>query len=96
MLASKDLIGAPERRGDWKRELHRGREALGTMETTKDLYPAEGEELVLEPNQFADELFDGLVDATVVVADGDVPNALGECRPDNNHASAYVECNPPG
>lgn len=69
---------------------------LGSMETTKDLYPAEGEELVLEPNQFADELFDGLVDATVVVADGDIPNALGECRPDNNHASAYVECIPPG
>ena len=69
---------------------------LGSMETTKDLYPAEGEDLVLEPMQFVDELSDGLVDAWVVVAEGDVPNALGECRPDNNRGSNNVECIPPG
>jgi len=66
---------------------------LGTMNTTKELYPAEGEDLVLEPESNADELREGQVEAWVVVDEGNPVHTWRECRPDNNSASALAPCN---
>lgn len=66
---------------------------LGTMMTTKELYPAEGEDLTLLPETNAQELRDGLVEAWVVVDEGNPVHTWRECRPDNNSASALVPCN---
>lgn len=66
---------------------------LGTMNTTKELYPAEGEDLVLAPETNVMDLRDGLVEAWVVVNEGNPVTTWRECRPDNNGASALVPCN---
>jgi hypothetical protein len=66
---------------------------LGTMNTTKELYPAEGEDLVLAPMSSVQELRDGVVEAWVVVDEGNPVHTWRECRPENNDAAAFVPCN---
>ena len=66
---------------------------LGTMTTTKELYPAEGEDLTLVPESNVQELRDGVVEAWAVVDEGNPVHTWRECRPDNNSASAFVACN---
>ncbi len=66
---------------------------LGTMSTTKELYPAEGEDLTLVPEENVQALRDGLVEAYAIVDEGNPVHTWRECRPDNNAASALVPCN---
>lgn len=70
-----------------------GGELLGTMNTTKELYPAEGEELILVPETSVQALRDGAVEAWAVVDEGNPVHTWRECRPDNNDASSLVACN---
>ncbi len=68
---------------------------LGTLSTTKVLYPAEGEDLELAI-EGAQDLRDGLVEAYAIVDEGNPVHSWTECRPDNNSASAFVPCNSAG
>lgn len=67
-------------------------ELLGTEFTTKALYPAEAEDVVLFlPNPPAAVKF-GDVDAFVVVDDDNVDQVWEECRVDNNISSGSGKC----
>ncbi|HWB82248.1 MAG TPA: VCBS repeat-containing protein [Nannocystaceae bacterium] len=65
---------------------------LGTGMTTKTLYPAEAEDVVLELDPPPQSLVDGSNDAWVVVDDGNPDHPWTECRPENNTASGPVPC----
>ena len=74
--------GDPEKKGD----------LLGTELTTKALYPAEAEDVVLVlPNPPGDVKV-GNIDVFVVVDDDNVENSWVECRPENNKSSGSGKC----
>ncbi|MGB1275149.1 MAG: S8 family serine peptidase, partial [Nannocystaceae bacterium] len=67
-------------------------ESLGTEYTTKALYPAEAEDVVLVlPNPPASVKF-GELDAFVVIDDDNVDQVWEECRVDNNKQSGSGKC----
>lgn len=65
---------------------------IGTLHTTKVLYPAEAEDLFLLIDESWEELRTGAEQAWVVVDDGNPAHAWQECRVDNNRASGDVRC----
>jgi len=69
---------------------------LGTELTTKILYPAEAEDLVLLLPEASSELLGGDVELWVVVDDGMPPHPWVECRTGNNSAHAAIDCNVAG
>ncbi|MCY0986443.1 hypothetical protein OV203_04895 [Nannocystis sp. ILAH1] len=71
--------------------------ALGMGVTTKVLYPAEAEEVVLELPNPPPGVVDGSSVVWVVVDDAMPMHAWHECRVDNNRASGTGKCpRPPG
>jgi len=69
---------------------------LGTGVTTKSLYPAEAQDVVLKLDPAPPELANGSVEAWVVVDDGVSDHVWQECRTTNNSASGPGNCNIPG
>jgi hypothetical protein len=65
---------------------------LGTLHTTKLLYPAESENLVLMLENPPPALRNGEVDIFIVIDDGGGSHAGHECRVDNNKASGSGYC----
>jgi hypothetical protein len=65
---------------------------LGTVSTTKVLYPAEAENLLLLIDDPPAAVASGEVDVWIVIDDGAGPHAWHECRVDNNTASASGHC----
>jgi hypothetical protein len=65
---------------------------LGTAMTTKVLYPAEAEDVVLTLDAAPQELADGSAQAWVVVDDTDLAHPWQECRVDNNRATGPGPC----
>lgn len=70
--------------------------ALGMGATTKVLYPAEGEDVVLELPNAPPGVVDGTSTVWVVVDDAMPMHAWHECRVDNNSASGTGKCPMPG
>jgi hypothetical protein len=69
---------------------------LGTVMTTKTLYPAEAEDLEFLLPDASTELRTGVTEAWIIVDDGTPPHPWTECRPDNNRAHADVGCDVAG
>ncbi|MEM9457715.1 MAG: VCBS repeat-containing protein [Myxococcota bacterium] len=69
---------------------------LGTAVTSKILYPAEAEDVVLMLPDASDDLKNGDTELWVVVDDGMPPHPWEECRTDNNTTHAPVNCNVAG
>jgi hypothetical protein len=65
---------------------------LGTGATTKVLYPAEAQDVVLELPVLPPGLMDGSKALVLVVDDGGEPHAWTECRVDNNKAVLDPAC----
>jgi hypothetical protein len=65
---------------------------LGTVLTTKILYPAEAEDVKLLLPDASAELAMGQTEVWVVVDDGMQPHPWTECRTDNNRAHGTIEC----
>jgi len=65
---------------------------LGTGKTTKILYPAEAQDVVLELPALPAGLMDGSKPLVLVVDDGGEPHTWTECRTDNNKASLDPAC----
>lgn len=68
---------------------------LGTATTTKVLYPAEAEEVVVLLPDPPPGLLDGSSVVWVIVDDAMPMHAWHECRTDNNRASGTGVCPPP-
>jgi len=68
---------------------------LGTATTTKVLYPAEAEEVVVLLADPPPGVLDGSSVVWVVVDDAMPMHAWHECRTDNNRASGTGVCPPP-
>jgi hypothetical protein len=69
---------------------------LGTVPTTKILYPAEAEDVPLLLPDASAALRMGQTEAWVVVDDGMPPHPWVECRTENNRAHGSIECNVAG
>ncbi len=69
---------------------------LGSGVTTKVLYPAEAQDVVLPLASPPQGLVDGTAEAWVVVDDGMPMHPWQECRTDNNTGHALVPCTIPG
>ena len=69
-----------------------GGTALGTGMTTKALYPAEAQDVLLLLDPPPPALIEGSVDAWAVVDDGMRDHVWQECRTGNNSASGPVPC----
>ncbi len=69
-----------------------GGNLLGTEVTTKSLYPAEAEDLVLVLDPPPQSLVDGSQDAWVVVDDGMPAHPWTQCRTDNDRGHGPVPC----
>ncbi len=69
---------------------------LGQGMTTKPLYPAEAEDVVLDGALVPQAIQDGDQDLWVVVDDGMPDHAWHECRTDNNVTSGDAGCGPIG
>lgn len=69
---------------------------LGTVLTTKILYPAEAEDVPLLLPEASAALRMGETEAWVVVDDGMPPHPWIECRTENNRAHGSIECNVAG
>jgi hypothetical protein len=69
---------------------------LGTVPTTKILYPAEAEDVRLLLPDASSALRMGETDAWVVVDDGMPPHPWVECRTENNRAHGPIACNVAG
>ncbi len=65
---------------------------LGKGTTTKVLYPAEAEDVVLELPVLPPALMDGSKALVLVVDDSGEPHAWTECRVDNNKTSLDPAC----
>jgi len=61
---------------------------LGSDVTTKTLFPAEAENIVLPLPDASPDILDGSTPVYAVVVDGDPPEGLHECRTDNNSSEA--------
>jgi hypothetical protein len=69
---------------------------LGTGTTTKALYPAEGENVILSLPSAPQALVNGSATAYAVVDDGSPAHPWHECRTDNNSGPAtFVKCSSP-
>lgn len=69
---------------------------MGQELTTKDLYPAEAEDVVLEWPNPSDAIKDGLVEIYAVADDGMPDHSWHECRTDNNTGHGTGKCMVPG
>jgi hypothetical protein len=69
---------------------------IGTGATTKVLYPAEAEDVVLELNDASATIKNGDVAVWAVVDDGGGPHPWQECRTENNAGSAEIGCDVAG
>ena len=69
---------------------------LGTVPTTKILYPAEAEDVPLLLPDATSALRMGDTEVWVVVDDGMPPHPWVECRTENNRAHGSIECNVAG
>ena len=69
---------------------------LGTELTTKVLYPAEAEDVVLDLPDASDAIRNGDVEVWAVVDDGGGPHPWAECRTANNSAGADIGCDVAG
>ncbi len=69
---------------------------LGTLQTTKELYSAEAEQLYLPLPNPPPGVMDGTTPVFVVVDDGMPPHPWKECRTDNNVAEGTGKCNVAG
>lgn len=69
---------------------------LGSVLTTKILYPAEAEDVPLLLPEASAALRMGETEAWVVVDDGMPPHPWVECRTENNRAHGSIECNVAG
>lgn len=76
----------------WAGDPDQGGTKLGTSMTTKVLYPAEAEDVVLELDAAPEELANGTKDAWVVVDDTGIVHAWQECDAGNNRASGPATC----
>ena len=65
---------------------------LGTVHTTKLLYPAESENLTLALDDTPAAVRSGELDIYIVIDDGGGSHAWHECRVDNNKASGSGHC----
>lgn len=65
---------------------------LGTGATTKVLYPAEAQDVVLELPELPPALMDGSKALVLVVDDGGEPHVWTECRADNNKTTLDPAC----
>jgi hypothetical protein len=63
---------------------------LGEGVTTKSLYPAEAELVVLALPAAPPELTSGALSAYAIVDDGMPPHSWTECRPDNNTSASVL------
>lgn len=73
-----------------------GGSLLGTLSTTKILYPAEAQDLTLIVEDPAPELMLGNSEVWVVVDDGMPPHPWIECRTQNNAAHDFIGCDVAG
>ncbi len=69
---------------------------LGQEVTTKDLYPAEAEDVILDLPNPSEAITEGLVDIYVIADDGMPDHPWHECRTDNNSDHATGKCAMPG
>ncbi|EDM77001.1 hypothetical protein PPSIR1_15910 [Plesiocystis pacifica SIR-1] len=69
-----------------------GGNLLGQGTTTKILYPAEAEDVVLDGALVPEAIQDGDQDLWVVVDDGMPEHPWHECRTDNNVSSGPAGC----
>jgi hypothetical protein len=82
--------------GFYEGDPNQGGALLGTATTTKVLYPAEAQELVLELPQLPPSFVDGSKPLVLVVDDGMPEHPWHECRTDNNTATLEPACKPVG
>jgi hypothetical protein len=69
---------------------------LGTAVTTKILYPAEGQEVLLQLAELPASFVDGSKPLVIVVDDGSAAHSWTECRTDNNSTSLAPACKATG
>ena len=78
--------------GFYEGDPEQGGTLLGTGLTSKPLYPAEGQDVVLELPAIPPSFVDGSKPLVLIVDDTDVPHAWIECRTDNNRAVLDPAC----
>ncbi|MBK7828433.1 VCBS repeat-containing protein [Nannocystis sp.] len=78
--------------GFYEGDPDQGGTLLGTGATTKPLYPAEGQDVVLELQVLPAGFVDGSQPLVLIVDDGDVPHSWVECRTDNNRTVLAPAC----
>jgi hypothetical protein len=78
--------------GFYEGDPDQGGTLLGTGLTSKPLYPAEGQDVVLELPAIPPSFVDGTKPLVLIVDDTDVPHAWIECRTDNNRAVLDPAC----
>ncbi len=65
---------------------------LGTAVTTKPLYPAEAQEVLLELAELPPSFVDGSKPLVIIADDGGAPHTWTECRTDNNSTALEPAC----
>ena len=78
--------------GFYEGDPDQGGTLLGSGVTTKPLYPAEAQEVLLELPEIPASFLDGSKPLVVVVDDTDEPHPWQECRTDNNRTIADPAC----
>ena len=78
--------------GFYEGDPQQGGTLLGTAMTTKILYPAEAQEVVLELPEIPASFMDGSQPLVIVVDDGMPDHPWHECRTDNNTVTIGPAC----